>query len=87
MAAFLWEQTPAPFVAEPKPKAKKTVENLDQLIAKIDRPMKKSKVVALAEEGGHSTKYIAQRLVEDSGKLFKNSDNTFQNFDPNDPHA
>ena len=86
--SILWEQTPAPFVAEPKPKAKKTVENLDQLIAKIDRPMKKSKVVALAEEGGHSTKYIAQRdWSKIAAKLFKNSDNTFQNFDPNDPHA
>ena len=86
--SILREQTPAPFVAEPKPKGKKTVEKLDQLIVKIDRTMKKSKVVALAEEGGHSTKYISQRdWSKIAEKLFNNPDNTFQNFDPNDPHA
>jgi len=88
---ILWEQIPEPVVINParKPKKpKKTVEFLDELIAKIDKPMKKSKIIALAEEDGHSTKYVAQRdwpmIVK---KLFKNSDKTFQNYNPNDISA
>ena len=72
-------------VGDKPKKPKKTVEFLDELIAKIDKPMKKSKIIALAEEDGHSTKYIAQRdwpvIVK---KLFKNADKTFQNYNPND---
>ena len=74
--SILWEQTAAPIVIDPaskEKKPKKTVENLDQLIAKINRPMKKSRIVALAEEGGHSTKYIAQRdWPKIAEKLFQN---------------
>ena len=83
---ILWEQTPEPVVFNPAPKAKnvkkpkKTVERLDELIAKIDKPMKKSKIIALAEEDGHSTKYIAQRDWSIIAKKLKNnSDKTFQN--------
>jgi len=56
--------------ASKEKKPKKTVENLYQLIAKINRPMKKSRVVALAEEGGHSIKYIAQSDWPNKRKSF-----------------
>ncbi len=80
---ILWEQTPEPVLIKAAPKSKKpkkTVERLDELIAKIDKPMKKSKIIALAEEDGHSTKYIAQRDWSIIAKKLKNnSDKTFQN--------
>ena len=84
LSSILWEQTPEPFKAAKsdgpkKAGAEKEIKDLDGLIAKVVRPMKKTDIVNLAIEGGHGSYYLARklwsqieaRLVENEKGLFK----------------
>ena len=104
--SILWEQTAAPFVAEPKPKQKakakkaapakpkptkeelssirskatsKELKDVDGLIERINEPMNKKEIQALAEEHGHGSAYLVKkhwaeiesRLVKTNGRRFE----------------
>ena len=90
---ILWEQTPALF-APPKPKkpkktkeelskvrkkaARKEINDLDGLVAKITKPMKKTEIYELAKKDGHGSPHLLRRdwsLLE--AKLSKTSDGLF----------
>ena len=103
--SILWEQTAAPFVAEPKPKQKakakkaapakpkptkeeisairskatsKELKDVDGLIERINEPMNKKEIQALAEEHGNGSAYLVKkqwaeiesRLVKTNGRWF-----------------
>ena len=91
--SILWEQTAAPF-APPKPKkpkktkeelsevrkqaARKEINDLDGLVAKITKPMKKTEIYELAEKDGHGSPHLLRRdwnLLE--AKLSKTSEGLF----------
>ena len=92
--SILWEQTPAPFFAPPKEKkakktkeelseirkqaARKEINDLDGLVAKITRPMKKTEIYELAKKDGHGSPHLLRRdwnLIE--AKLSKTSEGLF----------
>ncbi len=88
--SILWEQTSAPF-AQTKPKktteelsavrkqaARKEINDLDGLVAKITRPMKKTEIYELAKKDGHGSPHLLRRdwnLIE--AKLSKTSEGLF----------
>ena len=88
--SILWEQTAAPF-ALPKPKktkeelsevrkqaARKEINDLDGLVAKITKPMKKTEIYELAKKDGHGSPHLLRRdwsLLE--AKLSKTSEGLF----------
>ena len=89
---ILWEQRAAPVSVKPPKKskeevaakrkqaAKKEINDLDGLIAKIVVPMKKTQIVNLAISGDHASCYLANKnweMIE--AKLFKNKDGLFSN--------
>ena len=89
---ILWEQRAAPVSVKPPKKskeevaakrkqaAKKEINDLDGLIAKIVVPMKKTQIVNLAISGDHASYYLANKnweMIE--AKLFKNKDGLFSN--------
>ena len=86
--SILWEQTDAPFVAEPAPKKKakakkaappkpkptkeeiaerrskassKGINDLEGLIARIDKPMSKGDIYRVAELNGHGSPYLLRK--------------------------
>ena len=104
--SILWEQTAAPFVAEPKPKQKakakkaapakpkptkeelssirskatgKELKDVDGLIDRINEPMNKKEIQALAEKHGHGSAYLVKKqwseieslLVKTDGRRFQ----------------
>ena len=93
--SILWEQRPTPIIVveEPKPKktkeeiaegrskaASKQIEDLDGLIARITKPMKKTEIVNLAADNGHGSYYLVNKHWEKvEEKLFKNNDGLFLN--------
>ncbi len=85
--SILWEQTPVPVVMEKSKKVKKppkTIEDLEGLISKVTKPMKKTQIVRLASDEGHGSCYVANKEWKKiAAKLFKNADGLFQNHDPN----
>ena len=85
---ILWEQTPEPVVKAKAKKAKKpakTIEDLDGLISKVTKPMKKTQIIRLAIDEGHGSYYVANKEWKKiAAKLFKNADGLFQNNEPND---
>ncbi|MDA7624902.1 AAA family ATPase [bacterium] len=89
---ILWEQRADPLTVKPPKKskedvaakrkkaAKKEINDLDGLIAKIVVPMKKTQIVNLAISGDHASYYLANKdweMIE--AKLFKNNDGLFSN--------
>ena len=88
--SILWEQTAAPF-ALPNPKktkeelsevrkqaAWKEINDLDGLVAKITKPMKKTEIYELAKKDGHGSPHLLRRdwnLLE--AKLSKTSEGLF----------
>ena len=94
---ILWEQRPKPVVIaeEPKPKAKKTkeeiakerskaaskeIKDLDGLIARITKPMKKTEIVNLAIDSGHGSYYLVNKHWKKvEARLLKNKDGLFSN--------
>ena len=89
--SILWEQTPELFKANPKKKkvkkskeelseirskaARKEINDLDGLLAKITKPMKKTQIYQLAEKDGHGTAHLLRRdwkIVEE--RLLKTPD-------------
>jgi hypothetical protein len=96
--SILWEQTASPF-APSKPKkpkktkeelskvrkkaARKEINDLDGLVAKITKPMKKTEIYELAKKDGHGSPHLLRRdwsLLE--AKLSKTSDGLFLTNDP-----
>ena len=89
--SILWEQTSEPFKAKPKKKkskkelgeirskaARKEINDLDGLLAKITKPMQKTEIYALAEKDGHGTAHLLRRdwkIIED--RLLKTSEGLF----------
>ena len=88
--SILWEQTAAPIVAEPKPTKEelssirckatsKELKYVDGLIERINEPMNKKEIQALAEEQGHGFAYLVEkhwaeiesRLVKTNGRRFE----------------
>ena len=75
--SILWEQTAPLFTVDPKEKkpkkskeelseirskaARKEINDLDGLLAKITKPMKKTQIYELAEKGGHGTAHLLRR--------------------------
>ena len=58
----------------------KQIEDLDGLIARITKPMKKTEIVNLAIDNGHGSYYLVNKhrnKVEE--RLFKNTDGLFLN--------
>ena len=95
---ILWEQRAAPVSVKPPKKskeevaakrkqaAKKEINDLDGLIAKIVVPMKKTQIVNLAISGDHASYYLANKnwgMIE--AKLFKNKDGLFSNSQQKSP--
>ena len=69
-------------------KPAKTIEDLDGLISKGTKPMKKTQFIRLAIDEGHGSYYVANKEWKKiEKKLFKNADGLFQNNDPNDLSA
>ena len=92
--SILWEQTAAPFAPSKPKKPKKTKEelskarkkasrkeinDLDGLVAKITKPMKKIEIYELAKKDGHGSPYLVKkqwgeiesRLVKSNGRRFQ----------------
>ena len=75
--SILWEQTAPLFTVDPKEKkpkkskeelseirskaARKEINDLDGLLAKITKPMKKTEIYELAEKDGHGTAHLLRR--------------------------
>jgi len=90
--SILWEQTAAPFAPSKPKKSKEEVANnrkkaaakalvdLDGLVAKVSKPMKKVEIVNLSIDGGHGSYYLTNKhwgKIEE--RLFKNTDGLFLN--------
>ena len=97
--SILWEQTPELFKANPKKKkvkkskeelseirskaARKEINDLDGLLAKITKPMQKMEIYALADKDGHGSPHLLRRDWEILEKrLLKTTDGLFLNNDP-----
>ena len=104
--SILWEQTDAPFVAEPTPKKKakakkaappkpkptkeeisairskatsKELKDVDGLIERINEPMNKKEIQALAEEHGHGSAYLVKKhWSEIESRLVKTNERQFE---------
>ena len=93
-SSILWEQTAPLFTVDPKEKkpkkskeelseirskaARKEINDLDGLLAKITKPMKKTEIYELAEKDGHGTAHLLRRdwkIVEE--RLLKTPDGLF----------
>lgn len=106
--SILWEQTAAPFVAEPKPKQKakakkaapakpkptkeeiaetrskassKGINDLEGLIARIDKPMSKGDIYRIAELNGHGSPYLLRKHWEKVEAFLVKNKNMFSRKD------
>ena len=106
--SILWEQTAAPFVAEPKPKQKakakkaapakpkptkeeiaetrskassKGINDLEGLIARIDKPMSKGDIYRVAELNGHGSPYLLRKHWEKVEAFLVKNKNMFSRKD------
>ena len=98
-SSILWEQTAPLFTVDPKEKkpkkskeelseirskaARKEINDLDGLLAKITKPMQKMEIYALADKDGHGSPHLLRRDWEILEKrLLKTTDGLFLNNDP-----